>query len=178
MALTIPNNKNTKLTFFSSYHLSKVSYWIWPVGSWVTACLHFVILSEIWETHLILAQVLEAILKEGAARFNLSRSLKQNNRSQTSVALTLIILIHCFISSFYTRANFSNVDTQGMNRPFQEKTKLLKFLQLENYLFDLRTASRISEKKSRETAYWGNLLLLDTVWGSHFPFINDIVIAV
>ena len=65
-----------------------------------------------------------------------------------------------------------------MNRPFQEKTKLLKFLQLENYRFDSRTASRISEKKSRETAYWGNLLLLDTVWGSHFPFINDIVIAV
>ena len=98
---------------------------------------------------MILAQVLEAILKEGAARFNLSRSLKQNNRSQTSVALTLIILINCFISSFYTRANFSNVDTQGMNRPFQEKTKLLKFLQLENYLFDLRTASRISEKKNQ-----------------------------
>lgn len=150
MALTIPNNKNTKLTFFSSYHLSKVSYWFWPVGSRVTACLHFVILSEIWETHLILAQVLEAILKEGAARFNLSRSLKQNNRSQTSVALTLIVSSH----PSFTRANFSNVDTQGMNRPFQEKTKLLKFLQLENYLFDSRTASRSSEKKIK-----GNSLL-------------------
>lgn len=99
---------------------------------------------------MILAQVLEAILKEGAARFNLSRSLKQNNRSQTSVALTLIVSSH----PSFTRANFSNVDTQGTNRPFQEKTKLLKFLQLENYLFDSRTASRISEKKIK-----GNSLL-------------------